>query len=456
MPRCEGLADSPCPLGENAVNIQAFRQGDMTLCDHCNHERHNQNDESTPAEPPSPLSPTAPAQSQEDPETAGETGPRAIIVSELLCFICNKINTVPRDTLRELSIEFYSNPDIEMAKKILFDAMNKRYNVRKGSQRKISHFYDIYDFLIVTEPDSLPLFVALDLNNIPQLTGANPDTASLMRNLNNLSSQFTIMSTDLTSQITSLSSELSAVNGRFNSLRHEWDNWYDWDQGRSDNLLTISDNLPGTNSGDPNNTPSYEPHETLESLPIVTNDESLRPIPTDASFNLREQSAANSGDPNNRLNEPLEYQTVPGEYSFAKAVSSSIPTHISAPTQRPPSRKLQNQPTSTRPRPRTKPTIGTLPRQRSNLTVISRNPTRDIFITRLGPETRDSDIVRHVKTLVGCQAVVEKLDTKYDSYSSFCITVSADFSDVLLGPHIWPEGILVKPFRRRRSDTNRQ
>ena len=81
-------------------------------------------------------------------------------------------------------------------------------------------------------------------------------------------------------------------------------------------------------------------------------------------------------------------------------------------------------------------------------TVLRRLLPADVFVSRLNPETSESDMTYFVKlqfpeaTNVTCT----KLKTKFDSYSSFRITLNGiNFKDSL-NPESWPNGVLIKRF----------
>ena len=64
------------------------------------------------------------------------------------------------------------------------------------------------------------------------------------------------------------------------------------------------------------------------------------------------------------------------------------------------------------------------------------------------------DLEDHLRRTTGehHEVNVEKLDTKYDSYSSFKITCICPNPDVFKNGEIWPRGILVRWWRKPRND----
>ena len=72
---------------------------------------------------------------------------------------------------------------------------------------------------------------------------------------------------------------------------------------------------------------------------------------------------------------------------------------------------------------------------------------RNIFISRLHPDTTEADIITAVESKTGINIVCSKLKTRFDSYASFCVGASADSFESLMNPEVWDEGVLFKPFR---------
>ena len=75
-----------------------------------------------------------------------------------------------------------------------------------------------------------------------------------------------------------------------------------------------------------------------------------------------------------------------------------------------------------------------------------RIPKRSIFITRLAQETSVQDLDEYLKTVLQVTAESTRLKTKYNTYSSFHISLNEVDLEKTLNPDAWPEGILISPF----------
>ena len=71
---------------------------------------------------------------------------------------------------------------------------------------------------------------------------------------------------------------------------------------------------------------------------------------------------------------------------------------------------------------------------------------KGVFVSRLRPRTTVKDIESLLKDFVGRSLPVEKLRTKYDSYSSFYIACDRRMIKQLLNSNTWPSGALVKVY----------
>ena len=77
------------------------------------------------------------------------------------------------------------------------------------------------------------------------------------------------------------------------------------------------------------------------------------------------------------------------------------------------------------------------------------NKNWDLFITRIDPNETEDSVYDHLLSIVGnnCELEVNRLKSRYNSYSSFRATVNnIDKRINLLDSSYWPKGILIKHF----------
>ena len=69
-----------------------------------------------------------------------------------------------------------------------------------------------------------------------------------------------------------------------------------------------------------------------------------------------------------------------------------------------------------------------------------------VFVTRLKPHTTSSNVEAFLRQELGLSVKAEKLQTRYNTYSSFYIACSGHNRAKLIDGTVWPKGSLIKPF----------
>ena len=83
-----------------------------------------------------------------------------------------------------------------------------------------------------------------------------------------------------------------------------------------------------------------------------------------------------------------------------------------------------------------------------------------LFVTRYPPDVEISEVKDYLenslKELTGenHSVKIEKLETRYASYSSFKVTCICPDTNIFMDPCIWPDGVLVKWWRAPRYDSS--
>ena len=88
----------------------------------------------------------------------------------------------------------------------------------------------------------------------------------------------------------------------------------------------------------------------------------------------------------------------------------------------------------------------------SNLISVAKlSKPAEAFISRFKPDTSTLEIESFAKTQFShaISILCTKLNTKYDSYSSFHITLTGITFSESVNPENWPEGVLVKRFLKK-------
>lgn len=187
---CRAMASSMAPTQCSVCGVTSDSvvlckgQGDVHLCPEC-----------VRIQPPQGRGQVAPVN---DGKSAGshtssldnDNANGGAIVCELLCFICNKIDTLAYDILLKLCVDFYTDEQVAAAKSLLFDTCvvpeGKRNIQRRGSGKKASNIQDMLDLLLDLDSACCPVFVARDLANLPPLTVDHFDMSKFAKDLESL------------------------------------------------------------------------------------------------------------------------------------------------------------------------------------------------------------------------------------------------------------------------------
>ena len=329
----------------------------------------------------------------------------------------NRMDLVKTDLLMKLVGEYYEDKDIEDAKSLLFDKLPSQRNVkRKGDNKKEVNLKDILQALHSlpnekqqSDHDADCLIFAAANCHFPSLEVKNIDAGTIVTDIVSLKQEVKELKeekyqsqklSDQMTELRSMVSELSALTKKNSSKKYP----------------------VFTNSLDPASNPNFsnsEPKEATEN----------KPSPSWYVQTLNENSQEN--DQSKALYS--EKVKKPGNSIVEKS--------------RPMAKEVNNDKSWETVKKKKKTHLGKLSGS-SLKTVPRRLLPADVFVSRLNPDTSESDMTYFVKlqfpqaTNVTCT----KLKTKFDSYSSFRIMLNGiNFKDSL-NPESWPNGVLIKRF----------
>ena len=77
-----------------------------------------------------------------------------------------------------------------------------------------------------------------------------------------------------------------------------------------------------------------------------------------------------------------------------------------------------------------------------------------IFATRLHPDESEADLKAYVTDLIGDDCKIERIQVRTDRHSSFIVTASRCYEQILLDPKSWEEGVQVRYFYGRLGTSN--
>ena len=92
-----------------------------------------------------------------------------MIINEFLTFVQNKIETLDELSIIQICASNFNDAEIENGKNVLHTAIpdGSRCVTRKGEDKNKKNIKDVIKMFKETDPDSLPVFGARDLNRLP-------------------------------------------------------------------------------------------------------------------------------------------------------------------------------------------------------------------------------------------------------------------------------------------------
>ena len=133
---------------------------------------------------------------------AAPNSPPSFIHNELLCFVSNKLDTLPFEVIIKNCVDFYSAEKIQEAKDLFWETVvavsfSERRDLRNikrkntgASSKARADCEDVVKAMQVTDKEgtAMPKFYAVDLNNVPPGTASSLDVAVVLGQLNQLQS----------------------------------------------------------------------------------------------------------------------------------------------------------------------------------------------------------------------------------------------------------------------------
>ena len=112
------------------------------------------------------------------------------VLNEVLTYISNKMDLIPKDLLVKICADFYTVEELESAKNVAFKTcptMSRKIK-RQGNEKSIAkkNVEDIIDLFSKCNTEMLPVFVARNLQNIPPIDITHVDVTQLTSEVNEL------------------------------------------------------------------------------------------------------------------------------------------------------------------------------------------------------------------------------------------------------------------------------
>lgn len=106
-----------------------------------------------------------------------------IVICEVLAFVQNKLDVMDEQSLIQICESAFSVEDIEVAKLLLFESVNKRPKTRKRQGKTMRNIEDIICLFKETDPEQVPIFVAKRLEKLPPISFDHIDVTALLKKI---------------------------------------------------------------------------------------------------------------------------------------------------------------------------------------------------------------------------------------------------------------------------------
>lgn len=381
-----------------------------------------------------------------------DRGSQNIVINEVLCFMIDRMDTLPSDSITKLCENGFNEADIASARDELYQYTTAEMRSsgrlsaqrRRGANQMSNNLADILLMLHDIDPSTLPIFVARDLKKLPPITLDVVDVSSILRQLNTLKHDVVslnnragtadeerrsilkevhetkYLSTENTTELGRLSIEVAQVNQTIAEMptfakvlksppaaTHKPVN----SSPRRDNAAVASQ----TNVNDMASSSQHKSGETVgvqpnKADPIKRTQSSPRPL-IPAPIRATRDDASNSDNEGFiRVERKRRRRAdVPGSSDVTTDQPSQPPKELKAAPQQPRNLKF--------------------------------------FVSRLNPDNTERDLSEHLKQKQVNVMEVKALKTRHSGYKSFMFTVTADSNpDQILSSDLWPENILIRKY----------
>ena len=411
----------------------------------------------------------------------GKVNGKFPIFDDLLAFMWCKINVCPCETLLNTVKSFYKVCDITKARdtfdRRVPDDTGRRIKRRKAEDM-LKQLYELMQGIPTEDP---PVFVAIDLNNLPFIDLKNIDGAVLV------------------SQQKSMKQDITAVRSEQEEMRRQLEVIQNLLEGRGSTDLTISDAQRHRSNSRSSSTADNAGHESSlinsvsRNMALRTDSQALNSA-TDSNMNTDNATPSYSADRNSSST-----NTVTGTYADAVSVrsetvrsrdetSNSISrvamtgssssgeavTGSSSPREAVTgSRRTSGAARSSRTsraandeyveegftqvtnRRRNNKSKFTGRKKGTNLRSVQQVRNIRLFVSRLEAGLSADILKDFICELIGDECSVSKLTTKYPTYSSFLVICDERHKEAIMNPEEWEEGVLVMKYFNRTGSSMR-
>ena len=405
-----------------------------------------------------------------------------VVINELLCFVANKMECLPPETICQLCLNTFSETDIESSKKQLFDLCSDentpRIIHRKGPKKSNQNLEDIVKLMHERSSD-IPTFVALNLQALPPVTFNSIDVSSLLNAIKKTQVEVDLLKQGMSAQAQTIKDlkciveEKQATSLSVDSETTDTSKLQVVVSATEVKVPTVLNDADNTSVLAPSTPSEHVPTQEMVSDPAVdtpvkragvqASSESVpQPHEDPAETPGRPPSTA-AGQHKDGTKDDVKTVAEEGGESHENNVTNagSYADKVSAwKTMMVVSGKLKAVPSGSAPPSTVAATGGkkdSLSRKNGlvsgaakdsgigTVKKVSKEKYASIFASRFSTDVSDRQLKSYLEgKLPGHDIVVNSVKTRYDTYRSFHIWCACPNPLVLLKEEVWPEGAYVR------------
>lgn len=350
-------------------------------------------------------------------------------INELLCYVQNKVESCPRDTLAQICSDFYSFDVIKSAKELLSVSAapksNRRLVNRRGNDRCIQSMKDIIDMFLEMEVTNVPIFVARNLADIPPTSIDSMDSVKVLSEIASVKAQLGQISTGHQELLEMIRGTVAGLPSR--KPLH----------GHADDLDSSLCDIEQTDTNMAEQDSEEEPEVLFVENPKVTVSTRVFRRTDDSKGMLKKRSYLEVASGDVARNPAVSTQRLPHQQNSQLQQRTQRHTNTSDIVIGSGAHSLK-----------AAQSVTSYSGSRTHKDMETRQPKQctGVFVSRLKPKTSCDNVASHVWSVAGHRVDVEKLQTRYQSYTSFYVKCSRHIRMDLLNGELWPSGALIKPF----------
>ena len=361
----------------------------------------------------------------------------------LLCYLVNKIDLINQELLVKITSEFYTDAEIRSAKDLLFESVTTsvRNIKRTGAEKRAQNILDMLGILHKAKPEDIPLFGVFDLSRIPPLDLNYIDVTTISQDIKKIRSEMKDYDPQANQiKVANMSKDIISMKDTMSSMGQQ--------------LAEILKHL-GSDNNRKEVVKEKDPTSELLKLPPQVR----RKPPTPSSSRKLPQT-------------PLLMYSADGPGAIPKKNSMPVPEmNYSQALAHPPKLVIPKNPVSKQSKQQT-PEDGKGPYQlvsykrkpdktmvvgkakTAQTGLVGRGRYVSLFVSRLDPEVETDKVKAYVNDTFSVSFECERLNTRYDTYSSFKVEGYCKDPSAFYDSENWPENVLVRRFFKPKTQNN--